>query len=310
MQRSIIGLSFLALGLAASACGSSVDPSSGSGTTTAAGTGGGSSGTGGSAAGTGGGSSTGTGGQTQQTPAYQSYVILGDSISDGGGNPPFFYDLLAKNDDGDYPEWQGKDLKTKFGDTLQIVHNAKAGAVSNGLPGQVSKLPASLPGPVLVTITIGGNDMQADIFNILQGKDAPEREKFRANISKALTELTMPDRFGPGVEVHVFEADIYDPSDGKGDFAKQKCPAPLSLLPTTPTDMFFGNWNTVVAEEVPLHGASLVSPLHTTFYGHGVGAGADRWYANDCIHPNKLGHNEIRSMFWTAITGEPAPGAK
>src|SRR6185436_6857438 len=129
--------------------------------------------------------------------------------------PPFFYDLLAANDDGVYPEWKGKDLKSRYGEALQVVHNAKGGAVSGDLPAQVAKLPASLPGPVVVTITIGGNDMQVNIVNILQGKDQPQRDKFRANLGKALTELTMPDRFGPGVEVHVFEADIYDPSDGK-----------------------------------------------------------------------------------------------
>ena len=129
----------------------------------------------------------------------------------------------------------------------------------------------------------------------------------RYNLAAALGELTKPDRFGAGVEVHVFEADIYDPSDGKGDFSKHGCPAPLSLLPVTPTDGFFTNWNAVVDDEVPMHGVSLVSPLHSTFYGHGVGNAADRWYANDCIHPNKKGHNELRRMFWTGITGEAAP---
>ncbi|MEO7329788.1 MAG: SGNH/GDSL hydrolase family protein, partial [Minicystis sp.] len=208
-----------------------------------------------------------------------------------------------------YPEWQGKDFKTKFGADLQVVHNAKGGAVSGDLPGQVTKLPASLPGPVLVTITIGGNDMQANIFSILQGTDGPKRDKFRANLAAALTELNKPDRFGPGVEVHVFEADIYDPSDGKGDFKKQGCPAPLSLLPVTPTDGFFANWNGVVDDEVPMHGLSLVSPLHMTFYGHGIGAMSERWYAPDCIHPNKKGHNELRRMYWSGITGEVAPAS-
>ncbi|MFO0759054.1 MAG: SGNH/GDSL hydrolase family protein [Byssovorax sp.] len=329
MHRTIFGLSFLGLlgaGAALAACSSSVDPTTGAGSTTGAttsatsGAGGASTsgGTGGSAStsgGTGGSggaatttttTSSGTGGQ-MEVPAYQSYVVLGDSISDGGGQGPFFYDLLVTNDDNAYPTWQGKDLKTKFGAGLQVVHNAKGGAVSGNLPGQVSNLPDTLPGPVLVTITIGGNDMQANIFSILQGTDGPKRDKFRMNLAAALGELTKPDRFGPGVEVHVFEADIYDPSDGKGDFSKHGCPAPLSLLPVTPTDTFFANWNGVVDDEVPMHGMSKVSPLHMTFYGHGIGNADDRWFANDCIHPNKKGHNELRRMFWANITGEVVP---
>ena len=127
------------------------------------------------------------------------------------------------------------------------------------------------------------------------------------NVERAFAVGSVEVGFGAGVEVHVFEADIYDPSDGKGDFSKHGCPAPLSLLPVTPTDGFFTNWNAVVDDEVPMHGVSLVSPLHSTFYGHGVGNAADRWYANDCIHPNKKGHNELRRMFWTGITGEAAP---
>jgi lysophospholipase L1-like esterase len=319
MLRTIVGSTCFTLTLGLAACGSSVDPSSSASGTTSGTTVGAGGGAGGSSSGAGGNgtstsstsssttsttSSTGAGGET---PAYKSYVILGDSISDGGGQGPYFYDLLVDNDDAAYPTWQGLDFKTRFGEGLQVVHDAKGGATSNNLPAQVSNLPDSLPGPVLVTITIGGNDMQANIFSILQGTDGPKREKFRANLASALGELTKPGRFGEGVDVHVFEADIYDPSDGKGDFSKQGCPAPLSLLPVTPTDGFFANWNGVVDEEVPMHGVSLVTPLHDTFHGHGIGNMNDRWFANDCIHPNKKGHNELRRMFWSAITGEASP---
>jgi hypothetical protein len=127
----------------------------------------------------------------------------------------------------------------------------------------------------------------------------------RANLKAALTELTMPDRFGKGVEVHVFEADIYDPTDGTGNFSS--CPAPLSFVSTNMAATIFTNWNAVVSDEVPKYGASLVAPLHQTFAGHGIVNKADTWFYKDCIHPNKMGHNEIRAMFWTAITGEAAP---
>jgi lysophospholipase L1-like esterase len=309
MRRLLIGSSILASALALAACGSdstTAATAAASGTTTGAG-GSTSAATTGAGGGATVGSTSGTGGSAPVVPAYKSYVILGDSISDGGGLGPFFYDILAKNDDAAYPQWQGKDLKSKFGQDLMVVSTAKAGAVSKDLPGQVTKLPATLPGPVAVTITIGGNDMQVAIGNILQGKDQPQQDAMRANLKAALGELTMPDRFGPGVEVHVFQADIYDPTGGKGDFSKEGCPAPLSFLPVTPTDTFFMNWNGMVKDEVPMHGVSLVEPLHDNFYAHNLSNKADGWFYKDCIHPNKAGHNQLRAMFWTAITGEAAP---
>jgi lysophospholipase L1-like esterase len=309
MRRLLIGSSILASALALAACGSdstTAATAAASGTTTGAG-GSTSAATTGAGGGATVGSTSGTGGSAPVVPAYKSYVILGDSISDGGGLGPFFYDILAVNDDLAYPEWKGKDLKSKFGQDLTVVSTAKAGAVSSNLPGQVTKLPATLPGPVAVTITIGGNDMQAAIINILQGKDQPARDAMRANLKAAYTELTKPDRFGPGVEVHVFQADIYDPTGGKGDFSKEGCPAPLSFVPVTPTDPFFTNWNGVVKDEVPMHGVSVVEPLHDNFYPHDLSNKADTWFYKDCIHPNKAGHNQLRAMFWKAITGEAAP---
>lgn len=316
MRRLLFSSSILGFALALAACGSDTTSGttgsttgattgSGGDTTTGSGTSG-SGGSGGETATTGTSSSTGSGGSSAAIQ-YKSYVILGDSISDHGGQGPFFYDLLAKNDDVAYPKWAGKDLKSKFGQDLVVVSTAKGGAVSGNLLGQVQKLPPSLPGPVAVTITIGGNDMQANIIKILQGTDQADRDTFRANLKAALEELTQPDRFGKAVEVHVFQADIYDPTGGKGDFSKQGCPSPLNLLPVTPTDGFFMNWNAVVNDEVPKHGVSVVEPLHQRFYGHSLSNDADGWFYTDCIHPNKPGHDQLRAMFWTAITGEAAP---
>jgi lysophospholipase L1-like esterase len=278
--------------------GSSAATGSGGSTTHA------STGAGGTNAGTGG--ATGTGGSTGMGIAgVKTLVILGDSISDGGGQPPFYYDLLQTNDDTKYPEWKGMDLKTKYGSSLAVVKNSKAGSVSADLPGQVHTLPATLAGPVVVVITIGGNDMQANIVSILQGTDQSARTMFQMNLSTAFTELTMPGRFGAGVDVHVFEADIYDPTDGTGDFSS--CPAPLNFVPKTPTNGFFGNWNMVVDTEVPKHALSLPEPLHTTFHGHGITNIPQNWFYSDCIHPNAKGHDAIRGMFWKAITGETGP---
>src|SRR5437868_24101 len=108
-------------------------------------------------------------------PHYATYVILGDSISAGGGEGPFFYDLLVANDDATYPAWHGKDLQTRYGiGAANVVKVSKGGAVSGNLAGQLAAVPHDLPGPVLVTITIGGNNMTASFVDILQGQDAKD----------------------------------------------------------------------------------------------------------------------------------------
>lgn len=283
-----------AMALLLAACGAGTTSST---ETTPAGAGGG--------GGNGSGGDGGNGGGAQGPLAFKSYVVLGDSISDRGGQGPFFYDLLVANDDAKYPDFKGKDLKTRFGADLKVVKASKAGATSRGLPGQVSSLPAELPGPVLVTITIGGNDMQGAIVDILGNRDQAARDTFAQNLDAAYTELTKPDRFGAGVKVKVVEATIYDPSDGTGDFKGAGCPAPLGFMDPTPTDPFFTNWNGVVSAEIAKYPDAAALDVHASFTGHGVEHLKDgaSWYAADCIHPNAPGHDQLRRVFWSAITG-------
>jgi len=251
---------------------------------------------------------------------FKTYVTLGDSISaePGYGQAPFYWALLQKNDDAMYPEWKGKDLTTLNGGTAPMfVGGAIAGSVAGDYPGsaagtptldaQVTSLPATLEGPVLITITIGGNDMVGAFVDILQGTDQGDRMNFQQYIDTAMSALTTPGRFGTGVDVYVFEADIYDPSDGTGDFAAQGCPFPFSLIPEESTTTFFGNWNDVVHTEVSKYPHAFWAPMHATFKGHGLSkTGTSSWFnwsGLDCLHPNAKGHNAIRELFWNMITG-------
>lgn len=256
-----------------------------------------------------GGSGTGGTGSTTFPSTFGTYIELGDSISDmtqvAGNQPPFFYNLLFQNDDTTYPAWAGMDLKTKFG-VQQHVHASKAGSTGQDMKAQVTGLSATLPTPILVTVTIGGNDITGAAIDIIQMKDQPDRDKLRAQIAGYLADLKT--KFGP--DVYVMQADIYDPSDGKGDFAKAGCGGTLALLPMMPTDTFFMNWNQVVDEEVPKLDHGVVSPLHEVFKGHGISAGADRWFLGDCIHPTKAGHQALRRMFWKTLTGQDGPALR
>ncbi|MBK8255400.1 MAG: SGNH/GDSL hydrolase family protein [Polyangiaceae bacterium] len=218
-----------------------------------------------------------------------SLVILGDSISDGGGDGPYYYNLLHT------------DLEAKYG-ALEYHHQAQSGSKTDALVMQINSLPSTLTGPVAVVITSGGNDMKAAIAQILGGIDESKRNEMRQNVKNALDLLGTPNHFGPGVDVHVFEGNIYDSSDGSGKYSDYGCKFPLSLFPAQPTDTYFTNWNTVIAEEVAAHGQTLVD-MHTYFYGHGFQSNPN-WYVDDCIHPSTVGHSELRNLFYEHITGE------
>ena len=265
-------------------------PSGGAGGAGGTGTGGtGTGGTGTGGAGTGG-AGTG-GGASAKLTSVGSLVVLGDSISDGGGQGPFYYDLLQQ------------DLKKKF-PTLSYKNNAQSGSKTSALSGQIKNLPATLPGPVAVCITSGGNDLKAELAAIVTGTDAAARAQMGANISGALGALLQPGRFGAGVSVHVFEANIYDASDGQGNFSANNC-AFGKGLPAIPTGAFFTSWNGEIATQVTAKGQWLTD-IHGLFAQHGFNH-PPKWYANDCTHPNTTGHDQLRRHFYFKITGESLP---
>lgn len=257
------------------------------------------------------GDSGGGGGDDGGTPigatAFKTHVILGDSISDRGGAGPFFYDLLDHNDDANYPDYKGKDLSTKLGAAITIVKNSKGGATSIGLTGQVKGLPASLVSPVLVTITIGGNDVQNALGAIvLSGNDTQQRTSFTNNLDTSLAELTKAGRFGDGVKVKVLLVNIYDPSDGTGNFKfanGTSCGQPLSLWNKGMTDPYLTPWEDAMTTTVAKYPDVTLLDLRAEFHGHGVPA-MTTWFVPDCIHPNTLGHAALRKLFWSAISGD------
>jgi hypothetical protein len=315
-MRTLVLGGFLSLALVACGGGSSTNAGGGGsgGSTTASTTGSGGS----TATGSGGATGTTSSSSTDTTPipplpasTYGTLVVVGDSISDQGasgqpGQKPLYYELLEQNDDTLYPAWKGKDLKTAW-PSVNIVKVSKGGSEAPDLVQQLKGLPTSLPGPVLIIGTIGGNDVRAGLVSILGGSTMPVTD-YQASINQAFSEIGKPDRFGAGVKVTALIANIYDPSDGTGVFfftpENKSCPFPLSLFPkntpTTPLLQPFEDVMTSEAAKVP--GISILD-LHALYVKHGVGeADPENWFHDDCIHPNTGGHGHIRGLFWDAIS--------
>ena len=249
------------------------------------------------------GAGTDTGGATDTgvpAKAFKTHVILGDSISDGGGESPFFYNLLDKNDDGKWPAEASHDFATRY-PGIQIQKKSKGGATSANLGGQIDALPTRLDGPIIVSITIGGNDVQAALPKFISGggDDSKQRADFTANLDNAHTKLHAPDRFGPGVQVTVVMTNIYDPSSGTGNF--KGCGLPLSLWPAgKETGPILDNWEQIMVDAVKKFPGDVLLDMRAKFKGHGV-ADAENWFVRDCIHPTAVGHNAIRGLFWDAV---------
>jgi lysophospholipase L1-like esterase len=243
--------------------------------------------------GDGGATSSGAGGSTDLGAGGQSdlgsLVVLGDSISAGGGEAPFYYDQLLA------------ELETHYGKTVDYVNHAQAGSTTLALEGQIAALPDQLVGPVAVVITSGGNNMLYCALQILTGVDQIARDRMADHIDLALTTLLEPDRFGSGVSVRVFEANIYDASDGQGNFGANACAMPLNV--PNGSAAIFDQWNDVISDQVSAHGQTLID-IHADFSGHGFNS-PPSWYATDCVHPNATGHGELTQIFLAQITGAP-----
>jgi lysophospholipase L1-like esterase len=259
------------------------------------------------------GGSTSLGPVIAQSYQFGTYISLGDSISAGGGAGPFFQDLLYQNDDTTYPAWKGHDLATKFPGIKQ-VKAAMGGAITGpyndiytiGAPQMITEingLGMTYSGDVLITITIGGNDLNFHAPDAVNGLDAPDRMKFAANLKADLDALTASGRLGSG-KVAILEANVYDPSDGMGDFMSGGGGCPKFNVSGSQDTMVFGAWNDLISAAVSDHSMNATMlDLHALFQGHGFN-GMDNWFYSDCIHPNTKGYEQLRRAFWHMITGE------
>ncbi len=266
------------------------------------------------------------------TAKFKTLVVLGDSISDvgagsGADEEPFYRTLLVKNDDTKYPEWKGFDLATCWGldPMMGVVKASKGGAIATVPPNnkptdlsillnQATSLPASLPGPVLVVGTIGGNDVQAGLVTVLTGTPAQVQKNiddFASGFGQAMTELTKPDRFGVGVQVSLLMTNIYDPSGGTGHFYYEPkmatCPGALGFWPDKKeTKTQLAPWNAAMANEAAKHAGVKLVELAAPFDAHAVSTPVGtNWFHEDCIHPDSLGHNAIRGVFWNGMVSLP-----
>jgi lysophospholipase L1-like esterase len=240
-------------------------------------------------------------------------VFLGDSITagDGDNDRDLLYKELLQENRRPWSGFDDVDLETSFPSITEVVDVSRGGATTDTLLG--SQLPAleddlAFPasGETVVVFTIGGNDLQAALAPFTDAEALATAVLGR--VEEAVTWLQDPERFPDGVRIYA--TNVYEPSDGTGYNA----------------DCFFGiDYSDKIGvladynDDLAALGAELgfsVVDLRGHFLGHGhnfADSGIDAydaedptlWMLDDCIHPNKRGHHEVRRLFHAAITDSP-----
>lgn len=240
---------------------------------------------------------------------------VGDSVTAGFGvAPPYsYFNRLAKNPEDDFDDIQGICLSAAL-PNLQTKNIAVSGSTSlqhvDLLRERLPQQPQDVFG--LVVMTTGGNDL---IHNY--GRTKPrEGAMYGATLDEALPWIenfevrlnTMLDHIKgsfPG-GCRVFVADIYDPTDGRGDAA-------AAGLPDWPDGVaIHQRYNDVIRRCADCRPFVQVVPMYGEFLGHGIHCtqpwqshyrphDPHYWYAWNLEDPNIRGYDAIRRLFLIEI---------
>ncbi|HEX2061485.1 MAG TPA: SGNH/GDSL hydrolase family protein, partial [Thermoanaerobaculia bacterium] len=228
--------------------------------------------------------------------AFALYLALGDSISidvypaadverryrgkastDKLGAASLLYD----NDDKLWPEFRGRDLKSKF-PKIEIEDLTADGATTHSLLRQVERVPRG-DGPTLVTITAGGNDLLGEI-----GRPGPSPapevfERLRTAVMRLL-ELRP--------ESVVLIGTVYDPSDGTN-----RLPGYTRTLDREA--QWLSEYNDLVRKFAGSDPRLRLADIHRHFLGHGMTVSErERWYLiESIIEPSARGASEVRRVW-------------
>lgn len=250
-------------------------------------------------------------------------IVMGDSISEGLGaqsQTMSYAALLYRNDDTMYPHERGHDLVHQFGPGLRYINVAHAGDTSTDvIRYQLASLSQrmtqeahagrgvqekdgtwSVPGRVIVAMTIGGNDVQ-QAMRPNTNFTGPVLTHSMINLRAILDFFEDRKHFPGGVSLYF--GNVYDVTDGEDQM--HAC-MPGMAFPGMSDALEV--WSSSYAELAAQRNATLVDLL-SLFRGHGFNFSNpqnpyfDRrdtslWvYERDCIHPNNRGHHKLRRAF-------------
>lgn len=203
--------------------------------------------------------------------------------------------LLYKNADERWPEDAGNDLLSA-NPAMTFQNLATDGATIGDVFGEQLSQVDDTDEPLLVTLTIGGNDLLSAYGN------RPKRallEKIERDVAEAYDFLvdTLRGRF-PGATIIVNT--VYDPSDRSG-----RIPGVFEGPGLLPLDILDRLNDHIRALALGTPNVRLAD-LYARFLGHGASvAEADQWYwRRSMIEPNARGASELRRLWLETLRGE------
>jgi lysophospholipase L1-like esterase len=200
--------------------------------------------------------------------------------------------LLYQNSDDHWPEDAGADLHSRY-PHIAFENLAADGATIGEVFGEQVPMLESSEEPVLLTLTVGGNDLLSAFGNRPR---RPLLEKIAADVAEAYDFLVDMLR-GSFPNGRMILTTVYDPSDRSG-----KIPGVYDDAGPLPLEVLDG-LNEHIRSLARGTSNVLIADAYTHFLGHGVSAAeTDRWYwSRSLIEPNARGASEIRRLWLDAL---------
>jgi acyl-CoA thioesterase I len=210
--------------------------------------------------------------RSQTRTSELALYTFGDSILDCGYYNPFGVhpgQLLVRNDDALFPEFAGRDLRSRG--PARLEHRARDGATVAGLPLQAKGIKAG--GESVALLTIGGNDLLTG----LAADSGPRVKAFELALNQFLRNLPIRP---------VLLGNVYDPTFG--DDAKNFLGIDAGIARRNHRRV-----NDVIASLASRYGRLV--DLHAHFL-----AGNPSWFTRT-IEPSLIGASEVRRAFLQAL---------
>lgn len=248
-------------------------------------------------------------------------VILGDSVAAAAGveQRDAFDGLLIRNDDERYPDFAGKDLAHVASPELLVVDLAEIAAKSEQIVQQAAQVPPNPTGRTLILMSVGLNDLRDDLRELLDRQIVADRARLgAAAIERIAARFADRELYPYGYEIAVFG--WYDPTDGIGripnepQYLEHWICVILALLDPDGNNLAdnMRHYTAALQRHLGPRDDVVLLDLYPRFLGHGVNcdqpegpfyrpADHERWILGDCLHPNPVGHDQIRRMIWDAL---------
>jgi acyl-CoA thioesterase-1 len=198
---------------------------------------------------------------------------FGDSVLDCGhynahGVHPG--QLLVRNDDRLFPEFEGRDLQARG--PARLEHLAVDGATVEGLPAQALRVGLAA-GPTIALLTVGGNDLLRGLAN----DGGPGIAAFERSLERFLRELPIRP---------VLLGTVYDPTFGDDSRNFLAVSAEIARANHRRVNEVIAGLAERYGKLVDLHGHFLT--------------GNPSWYVHT-IEPSLIGASEVRRAFLAAL---------